>query len=283
MTAQLLSLHDAARLIGLRVLPADATEEQKVEMLQPGVELYQALFEPRRVVPWRCPTAARQASLGTDHSPRLLEVRNRRLVVVGTRRPPALPSGWRPARWFLIDLRLLAEEDHKGFSLRCPHCDTTHLFEKRQLAKNTRNPDPGPTTPTEPRPGYPPAHQAAFAQAHGPLADPDATTEGEPEIYVTLTGHRRGLLEQHTKTHPEAALTYQTILSGPRVRMPDGSGGHRTQSGIYPDDPDRHVWEWPPPHTATDGLPGSDIAPADSTDTPPGRTKPARVERSVDR
>jgi hypothetical protein len=250
MIAQLLSLHDAARLIGPRYLPTDATEQQKAQMIRPGVELYQALFEPKRVVPWRCPIAAHSAASGTGRSPRLLEVRNRRLAIIRTGRPPALPSGWRPEEWLIIDLQLLALEHHKGTSMRCPHCDTTHLFERRRLAKRSGNPhpEPGEPGPSEPPSEYPSIHHAAFARIHGPLHDLEPhTSEQPPEIYVSLTDHRRNLLDQHTRTHPEMALTYQLLLSGPYVRMPDTTGNHRTQPGIYPNDPQRHVWEWPPP------------------------------------
>ncbi len=258
MIAHLLSLHQAAWLTpGIPHIRDDATDDDIAELRRPGVELYQALFEPTRNVPWYCPIASRAAARGKGHSPRLLEVRNRRLATTRVARPEPRPSGWRPEQWLVADRPLLAHEGHDGFHIQCPHCGRVHLFEGRQLAKRVDDtyPETGPEQPSELPSGYPSIDDAAFVRIDGPYGEIETAPESLSEIVVSLPQHRQQLLDQYTKENPDSMLAYPALLSGPFVRVPDSSGSYRVQHGIHPHEPDRRVWDWPPPEEDGSRLP----------------------------
>ena len=165
-------------------------------------------------------------------------------------RPASKPSGWRPDQWLVVDLRLLAHEGHPGFHLLCPYCRRIHLFENRRLAKHLDDTwaDPGPEQPSEPPSDYPSVDQAAFARIDGPYDQLESELANDPPgIYLSLTDHRLALLRRYLRENPGSMLVYEHLLAGPFVRMPDSHGSYRIQHGIYPHDPERRVWEWPPP------------------------------------
>jgi hypothetical protein len=257
MISALLALHDAAWLIpGVRHTLTDATPEQADHLRRPGVELYQALFEPRRRVRWDCPVAAGRAPRPRVRPSKLLEVHNKRLAVAQVARPASKPSGWRPDQWLVVDLRLVAHEGRPGFHLLCPYCRRIHLFDTRRLAKDKDNtlPVTGPEEPSEPPSVYPSVDLAAFARIDGPYDQLDSELSKDPPgIYLSTTNHRLTLLRRHVQDHPGSLVVYEALLAGPFMRAPDGAGSHRLQHGMYPQDPTRRVWEWPPP-------PGSDIS-----------------------
>lgn len=247
ITAHLLALHDAARLdLRIRHIPSGLTPDEAAEIRHPGHDLYEALFEPARRVAWRCPVQKRpSARAGAVHEPKVLEVANRRLVTIDIERPPRMPSGWRPERWLVLDLRLAAQEQHQGFHLDCPHCGRTHLFEVKDLRKQKGSPmaDHGEAQPSTPPSGYPPAEEVAFAEIWGPYSNlADELTKEAPEIYLYLTPHRKQLLEAALTDHPGAPV-YPSLLAGPAMRIIDPTGQTRLQHAISPHNEDQRIWE----------------------------------------
>ena len=250
MIAHLLSLYDAARLeMGIRHIHDDATPEQLAELRRPGVELYQALFQPTRRIAWRCPTSRRPGQHGVLHSPKLFEVTNRRLAIIPVQRAQALPSGWRPERWLIVDRRFLAEENHPGFHLPCPLCDRIHSFDAKALRKQTdgSTADYGEPAGSRPPSGYPSAEHAAVAELWGPYSDLDTElAKATPELYVYLTPHRKERLQAELKKHPGAPI-YPFLLAGPALRTTDPSGETRLQPATSPYDETQRIWEQPDP------------------------------------
>lgn len=247
MASHLLALHHAARLdLRARHFADGASPEQIKELGLPGRVLFEALFAASHLVTWRCRNVKRPTQdLEGLHQPKVLEVTNRRLVIIPIERPQKLPSGWRPERWLIIDLRLLAAESHPGFHLLCPLCGRIHLFEAKDLRKLIGTPmtDPGEPAPSTPPFQYPSAEHAAFIELWGPYSDLTEELERDsPELYPYLTPRRLELLRETLAEHPGVPV-YPSLLGGPAIRTFDQPDRVRLMTGISPHDPTQRIWE----------------------------------------